>query len=108
MIDFDIEKLSLHSKIEAETYADLNDIMICDLTDKGIKLFGNNMNTYTIPIKKLMISLDNVNVRVLSVNAATKQIIIKDQEFYLILDEELKKVSEYLDFKSAYKALRGN
>lgn len=108
MIDFDIEKLSLHSKIEAEVYANLNDIMICDLTDKGIKLFDNNMNTYTIPIKRLMINFNNENVRVLSVNASTKQIIIQDQGNYLILNQELKKISSHLDFKSAYRELRGN
>ena len=50
-INFDLEELFLHSKQEAEAYANVNDIIICELTNQRIKLFSNNMQPYAIDIR---------------------------------------------------------
>lgn len=105
-INFDLEELFLHSKQEAEAYANVNDIIICELMDNRVKLFGNNMQSYAIDIRKTEVLYKGNHHRVLSLDAAKKQIIIQDEEYYLILNQELRIVTSYLDFKSAYKELK--
>ena len=104
-INFDLEELFLHSKQEAEAYANVNDIIICELTDNRVKLFGNNMQSYAIDIRNTKVLYKGDYHRVLSLDAAKKQIIIQDEE-YLILNVNLEIKATYKDFKSAYKALK--
>ena len=105
-INFDLEELFLHSKQEAEAYANVNDIIICELMDNRVKLFGNNMQSYAIDIRKTEVLYKGDYHRVLSLDAAKKQIIIQDEEYYLILNQELRTVTSHLDFISAYKELK--
>lgn len=105
-INFDLEELFLHSKLEAETYADVNDIIICELKDDRLKLFGNNMQPYVINIRNTKVIYKGDHHRVLSLDAAKKQIILNIDEEYLILNSNLEINATYKDFKSAYKALK--
>lgn len=105
-INFDLEELFLHSKQEAEAYANVNDIIICELMDNRVKLFGNNMQSYALDIRKTEVLYKGDYHRVLSLDAAKKQIIIQDEEYYLILNQELRVVTSHLDFISAYKELK--
>lgn len=105
-INFDLEELFLHSKQEAEAYANVNDIIICELMDNRVKLFGNNMQSYALDIRKTEVLYKGNHHRVLSLDAAKKQIIIQDEEYYLILNQELRVVTSHLDFISAYKELK--
>ena len=105
-INFDLEELFLHSKQEAEAYANVNDIIICELMNNRVKLFGNNMQSYAIDIRKTEVLYKGDYHRVLSLDAAKKQIIIQDEEYYLILNQELRVVTSHLDFISAYKELK--
>ena len=105
-INFDLEELFLHSKQEAEAYANVNDIIICELMDNRVKLFGNNMQSYVIDIRKTKVLYKGDYHRVLSLDASKKQIIIQDEEYYLILNQELRTVTSHLDFISAYKELK--
>lgn len=104
-INFDLEELFLHSKQEAEAYANVNDIIICELTDNRVKLFGNNMQSYAIDIRKTEVLYKGNYHRVLSLDAAKKQIIIQDEE-YLTLDVNLEIKATHKDFISAYKELK--
>ena len=104
-INFDLEELFLHSKQEAEAYANVNDIIICELMDNRVKLFGNNMQSYAIDIRKTEVLYKGDYQRVLSLDAAKKQIIIQDGE-YLTLDLNLEIKATHKDFISAYKALK--
>nr|DAT66424.1 MAG TPA: hypothetical protein [Caudoviricetes sp.] len=104
-INFDLEELFLHSKQEAEAYANVNDIIICELTDNRVKLFGNNMQSYAIDIRKTEVLYKGDYYRVLSLDAAKKQIIIQDEE-YLTLDVNLEIKATHKDFISAYKELK--
>lgn len=105
-INFDLEELFLHSKQEAEAYANVNDIIICELMNNRVKLFGNNMQSYAIDIRKTEVLYKGNHHRVLSLDAAKKQIIIQDGGYYLILNQELRTVTSHLDFISAYKELK--
>lgn len=105
-INFDLEELFLHSKQEAEAYANVNDIIICELMNNRVKLFGNNMQSYALDIRKTEVLYKGNHHRVLSLDAAKKQIIIQDEEYYLILNQELRVVTSHLDFISAYKELK--
>lgn len=103
-INFDLEELFLHSKQEAEAYANVNDIIICELMDNRVKLFGNNMQSYAIDIRKTEVLYKGDYHRVLSLDAAKKQIIIQDGE-YVTLDLNLEIKATHKDFISAYKEL---
>lgn len=105
-INFDLEELFLHSKLEAEIYADVNDIIICELMDNRVKLFGNNMQSYALDIRKTEVLYKGNHHRVLSLDAAKKQIILNINEEYLTLDVNLETKSTHKDFKSAYKELK--
>lgn len=104
-INFDLEELFLHSKQEAEAYANVNDIIICELMDNRVKLFGNNMQSYAIDIRKTKVLYKGDYHRVLSLDAAKKKIIIQDGE-YLTLDVNLEIKATHKDFISAYKELK--
>lgn len=105
-INFDLEELFFHSKQEAETYADVHDIIICELKEDRVKLFGNNMQPYAIDIRKVDILYEGLYQKVLSLSSAKKQMIIQPDELYLIIDQNLEIKSKYKDFKSAYKSLK--
>ena len=105
-INFDLEELFLHSKQEAEAYANVNDIIICELTDNRVKLFGNNMQSYAIDIRKTEVLYKGDYHRVLSLDAAKKQIILNVNEEYLTLDVNLEMKATHKDFISAYKELK--
>lgn len=104
-INFDLEELFLHSKQEAEAYANVNDIIICELMNNRVKLFGNNMQSYAIDIRKTEVLYKGDYHRVLSLDAAKKQIIIQDGE-YVTLDLNLEIKATHKDFISAYKELK--
>ena len=105
-INFDLEELFLHSKQEAEAYANVNDIIICELKDDRLKLFGNNMQSYVIDIRKTKVLYKGDYHRVLSLDAAKKQIILNIDGEYLTLDLNLEIKATHKDFISAYKALK--